>query len=48
VTTPGGGAYAPVSYTYDVALSMGTQTATLAADKAKKTIKKGSMVTVAK
>ena len=27
---------------------MGTQTATLAADKAKKTIKKGSMVTVAK
>ncbi len=48
VTTPGGGAYAPVTYTYDVALSMGTQTATLAADKAKKTIKKGSMVTVAK
>ena len=48
VTTPGGGAYAPVSYTYDVALSMGTQTATLAAAKAKKTIKKGSMVTVAK
>ena len=48
VTTPGGGAYAPVNYTYDVALSMGTQTATLAADKAKKTIKKGSMVTVAK
>ena len=48
VTTPGGGAYAPVSYTYDVALSMGTQTVTLAADKAKKTIKKGSMVTVAK
>jgi len=48
VTTPGGGAYAPVSYTYDVALSMGTQTATLAADKAKKTIKKGSIVTVAK
>ena len=48
VTTPGGGAYAPVNYTYDVALSMGTQTATLAADKAKKTIKKGSMITVAK
>jgi hypothetical protein len=47
VSTGGYDAYAPKSWTFDVANTMGNQTATLAAAKAKKTIKKGSMVTVA-
>ena len=48
VSTGGYDAYAPKSWTFDVANAMGNQTATLAAKKAKKTIKKGSMVTLAK
>jgi len=48
VSTGGYDAYAPKSWTFDVANAMGNQTATLAADKAKRTTKKGSMVTLAK
>ena len=48
VSTGGYDSYAPKSWTFDVANTMGKETATLAAKKAKKTIEKGSMVTLAK
>ena len=47
VSTGGYDAYAPKSWTFDVANTMGNQTATPAAAKAKRTMKKGSMVTLA-